>query len=45
MLLVANFANTKCEKSLKITESLANEYSYDILNESFPMNTNMTGLG
>ena len=37
MLLVANLANTKCCKKIKMTETLR------VLSESSPMNTNMTG--
>ena len=46
MQLVANLANTKwCEKSWKMTETLANGYWHMlVLTESFPMNTNMTGF-
>ena len=47
MLLVTNMTNTiVCKKrELKMTETLAHGYSSEsILNESYPMNMNMTGF-
>ena len=45
LLLVANLANTKMmQKFLEMTETLAHGTHLRVLNESYPMNTNMTGF-